>query len=119
MEKYSVMEMAMGAIEERVDYEMSRVVDNILDPNTKPDAKRKVTITLELTPNIDRTQIRVSATAKSTLVATAPVETALRVGTSKDGEIIIREIGGQVPGQMDMSGGEQEQPKILNFVKQA
>ena len=43
----------------------------------------------------------------------------LEIYTSKDGEVIVREIGGQVPGQLDMKGGEQEQPKILNFIKQA
>ena len=42
----------MGAILERVDYEMGRVLDNILDPNTKPTGKRKITISLELVPSL-------------------------------------------------------------------
>lgn len=45
------MRMAMGAIEERVDYEMDRVIANIIDQNTKATGKRKVTITLELMPD--------------------------------------------------------------------
>ena len=40
----------MGAILERVDYEMGKVIDNILDPNTKPTGKRKITVGLELIP---------------------------------------------------------------------
>ena len=46
----SIMRMARGAFEERVDYEMDKVIQNILDPNTKATAKRKITLTMELTP---------------------------------------------------------------------
>lgn len=35
LDKKSILEMSMGAILERVDYEMGKVIDNILDPNTK------------------------------------------------------------------------------------
>ncbi len=44
----SIMSMARGAFEERVDYEMDKVIQNILDPNTKATAKRKITLTIEL-----------------------------------------------------------------------
>ena len=44
--KKSVLEMAMGAIAEITDYEVERVVANIMDPNTAATAKRKITITL-------------------------------------------------------------------------
>ena len=57
----SIMRMARGAFEERVDYEMDKVIQNILDPNTKATAKRKITLTIELTPDDERRQIQVSA----------------------------------------------------------
>ena len=38
LDRTSILRMAMGAIEERVNYEMGRVLDNILDVNT--EAKR-------------------------------------------------------------------------------
>lgn len=38
LDKKSILEMSMGAILERVDYEMGKVMDNILDPNTKATA---------------------------------------------------------------------------------
>ena len=50
LDKKSILEMSMGAILERVDYEMGKVIDNILDPNTKPTGKRKITVSLELIP---------------------------------------------------------------------
>ena len=46
----SILQMARGAFVERVDYEMHKVIDNILDPNTKATAKRKITLTIELVP---------------------------------------------------------------------
>lgn len=46
----SILQMARGAIQERADYEMSRLLDNILDPNTAATAQRTLTITLKLKP---------------------------------------------------------------------
>ena len=61
----SIMSMARGAFEERVDYEMDKVIQNILDPNTKATAKRKITLAIELTPDDERRTIGVQVTAKS------------------------------------------------------
>lgn len=67
--KKSVLEMAMGAIAEITDYEVERVVANIMDPNTAAKAKRKITITLTFTPDdyddleIAGVQARENATA--------------------------------------------------------
>lgn len=46
----SILQMCRGAFQERVDYEMPHLMENIFDPNTAAKAKRKVTITLELCP---------------------------------------------------------------------
>ena len=64
-QRASILQMAQGAFQERVDYEMQRCVDNILDVNTKATAKRKITLTIELTPDDDRRQIRVNVVAKA------------------------------------------------------
>lgn len=116
LDKKSILEMSMGAILERVDYEMGRVLDNILDPNTKPTGKRKITISLELVPSADRRTITVLTTAKATLVPTDPVTTSLYITNQPStGEIVVAEMVPQVPGQTALDGTEQAQPKILNF----
>ena len=116
MNRESILEMASGAIKEKVDYEVSRVIENILDPNTKPDAKRKLTISLVLTPSADRKTITVRTTAKSTLVATDPVTTGLFITSNpSSGEMLVAEMVPQIPGQLDFSGGEQMEPNILKF----
>ena len=86
----SIMSMARGAFEERVDYEMDKVIQNILDPNTKATAKRKITLT---------------------------IATALYVTSDGNGELVVAEMVPQVPGQMNMDGTQQEAPKLLKLVQ--
>ena len=114
----SIMQMARGAFEERVDIEMARVIDNILDPNTKPTATRKITLTIALTPDDSRGTIQVAVTAKSHLAATNPVVTALFVTADGNGELAVAEMVPQIPGQLSMDGTVQEQPAILRLVNQ-
>lgn len=116
LDKKSILEMSAGAILERVDYEMGKVLDNILDLNTKPTAKRKVTVTLELNPSADRNSITVQTTAKSTLCPTEPITTSLYVTDMPEtGEMVVAELVPQVPGQFSMDGSVQGTPKILNL----
>ena len=108
----SILQMARGAIQERADYEMAKLLNNVLDPNTKATAKRKLVLTLELLPDDSRQNITVSCTAKSTLAATNPVTTALYVA----GEDTVVEMVPQVPGQVSFDGGDQEAPSTLRLV---
>lgn len=86
LDKKSILEMSMGAILERVDYEMGKVMDNILDPNTKATAKRKISVTLELIPSADRRTITVQSTAKASIAAYFEDKLAQEV---KDGKIVV------------------------------
>ena len=116
MDSQSILEMSQGAILERVNYEMGKVIDNILDPNTKPDAKRKLTISLELMPSADRKTITVKTTAKSSLVATDAVTTGLFITNQPGtGQLVVAEMVPQIPGQYDMNGDVQSEPNILRF----
>lgn len=111
----SIVQMARGAIEERIDLEMARIIDNILDPNTKATAKRKLTVVFEIQPDSERQTLNVFTTAKSTLAPTNPVATALYVG-KVNGQVQAVEMTAQLPGQLDIYGGEQEQPATLKLI---
>lgn len=116
----SILEMARGGFLERVDYEMSKILANIMDPNTKSTGKRKLTITMELVPDDDRTTIRVDFTAKSTLVPTNPVGTNLYItGDEATGEVCAVEMVPQIPGQFGFDGAEQERPAKLKVIQSA
>lgn len=110
--KKSILEMCSGAFKERADYEMKRMIDNILDPNTDPTAKRKIQITLELRPDAERTNVAVACSAKSTLAPTNPVMTMLYIA---DADTVI-EMTPQVPGQIAFDGSEQEAPAQLRLI---
>ena len=114
----SLLQMAKGAIQERVDYEVTRVVDNLLDMNTEAKAKRKVTLNIVMTTDDDRRVVKVEASAKSTLAPVTPIGTSLVITADKNGEMMLAEIIPQVPGQMSMTGDEQEAPKILKIAAQ-
>ena len=87
MDGTSILQMARGAIMERADYEMSRIMANIADPNTKATGKRKLVISMTFVPDDDRQTIDVTVSAKSTLEPTSPVKTALYLADTDGGDI--------------------------------
>ena len=115
LNKKSIIDMARGAIKERADYEMTKAVENILDPNTSATAPRKITVTLTLKPDDTRQNIAVSCVAKSMLAATNPVTTSLYVA---DEESIV-EMVPQIPGQLTVDDSEQEAPPMLKLIHSA
>ena len=117
--RQSILDMAQGAIKERVDYEMAKVVDNILDVNTEATKKRALTVTLEITPDSTRQQISVKTVAKSKLEPTNPVVTSLYITGDSNGEVTAVEMVPQVPGQQGFCGDEQDEPKVLRLLKNA
>lgn len=82
----SILQMARGAIMERIDYEMTKVVDNILDPNTEATAKRKVQLTIEFRPDSNRQTVSVACGVKSALCPTNPVATSLYITGNEFGD---------------------------------
>lgn len=114
----SIMEMGGGSFLERIDYEMARVMNNILDANTKATAKRKVTVTLTFTPDDDRSIIGVDVVVKSALAPTNPAVTSLYLmGEDGTGEVQAVEMVPQIPGQTSLDGTEQEAPSALKIIQ--
>jgi hypothetical protein len=110
----SLIDMAMGAMKERVDYEMARCVQNIADPNTKAVTKREITLKITLEPDESRQHIEVSCSATSKLAALNPVKTSLAMG-KENGEMVAVELTPQIPGQLDIYGGTAPQRKVLKL----
>lgn len=116
VEKKSIVQMAMGAIQERIDLEMTKIIDNIVDVNTRAAAKRSLVITIDLMPAEDRQTISVTATAKSKLCTTNAVMTSLFITNDVNGEMAVVEMVPEVPGQLGLDVGEQQRPQILQLV---
>lgn len=109
----SLLEMARGAILERVDREAMRIAENIEDPNTDYKAKRKIQITLVFKASADRETVQMDTEVKTTLAPMMPVSTSLYMARDDNDEPMIVEAVRQTPGQLDMDGGEAEEPKIV------
>lgn len=116
MDSIHILEVAKGAIGEKLDHELAAVVKNIDDPNTKADAVRKLSITVELKPDSERRNINMSTKVDSKLVPTNSIVTSLYL-TEDNGSPALVEMTPQIPGQVDMDGGEQAQPKIISIAK--
>lgn len=104
MEKLINLEhFANGALEEKFQNELAKVIANIYDPNTEAKKARKLSFTITFKPTSKRTQAAVLIDVKTSLVPTMPVETSIMIDTDySTGEIVAAEIGNQIPGQMEL-----------------
>ena len=90
---------AEGSLQERFDHAMKEVTKNVLDPNTDPSKKRKITITVTLTGDEYRDQLYAAAEVKSTLAPREPV--ASKILIESDGEkFFANELKSGQKGQM-------------------
>lgn len=110
----SILELARGAVMEQVNNEMSRVMANILDPNTEPKATRKLTITLTFKPDESREIVATTAQAKATLAPVKPVAASIIVASGKDGKPVAAELTKHDPNQMTIFE-EPEPEKIIKL----
>ena len=120
MSKRKILEMARGALMERADYELTRIVENIMDINTPATKPRKLTVTIDLRPDETRQMVVISATAKSTLVATTPIQSTFWMESDENGLPVMREALAESPDQTVMPEvEEQAQPVIAMLGKAA
>ena len=90
---------ANGALAEKVNNELQKVLENISDPNTDHKKARKVTVTMTLKANERRNLANVIVDAKSTLSPAVGVESELMIDLTTDGKITGAELKSGIPGQ--------------------
>lgn len=88
-----------GGLQEKVDKELEKVFDNILDPNTDSKTARKLIITLTMKPDDTRQTVSTSMEVKSTLAPQLGIATTVLVG-QKEGKVYANELKSAMPGQM-------------------
>ncbi|MGT2934247.1 hypothetical protein [Streptococcus catagoni] len=96
--KLDLSAIGEGGLQEKVDKELEKVFDNILDPNTDIKIKRKLTISLTMTPDETREVVSTSMEVKSTLAPQTGIATTVLVG-QKDGTVYANELKSKIPGQ--------------------
>lgn len=71
--------LAQGAAIEKFEDELNRVLENILDPNTKPTAARSVTLVVSFKPDEDRSFANTLIEVKAKLAPSRGVGTAIYI----------------------------------------
>ncbi|WP_036126862.1 hypothetical protein [Lysinibacillus sphaericus] len=97
--KINLETFANGALAEKTNMELQKVMDNIFDPNTDATKVRKVTITLTLKADDNREVIATNVDTKCTLAPSKGVATTMLLGTDSAGKVVGRELASGAPGQ--------------------
>ena len=87
----SLANIGQGAAIEQFDYELQRVLKNIMDPNTQAKAKRSITLKLTVQPSEDRDYANTSISVKSDLAPLKEFEIPIHIGLGPDGKPIARQ----------------------------
>ncbi len=90
MEKLSLQSLNRGALIDLFDVEFKKVLANIEDENTEPQAVRSVTIKLDIKPGKSRRDASTKLTVTSKLASLKPSE-SLIFFDSEDGELMAYE----------------------------
>jgi hypothetical protein len=73
-----------GVASEKFREEFQKLVENILDPNTDPKAKRTVTLTVTVQPSIDRREGEIEVSCQAKLAPSVSYSTRAYFGKNKD-----------------------------------
>lgn len=102
---FNIAELQEGAVQEKIDSEIQKLMTNILDLNTDLKFKRKLEVhfTFEVTDE-KRSVIGVDAQVKTKLAPPVTVGTTMLAGRNLDtGFIEARELNSGTPGQTFIS----------------
>ncbi|OUA60387.1 replication terminator protein [Bacillus thuringiensis] len=98
---------ADGALFERVNIELKKVLENIADPNTDPKKVRKINITIAVAGDQQRDVLNCKVQAKTTLVPATEVESKIVMDYDNDGNLVGQELVSGVIGQTFYDPGEE------------
>lgn len=123
---FNVSELQDGAVQEKIDYAVNEVFENIHDLNTDAGIKRSVTVNFSFTANDNREVVDVIAKVSNKLAPQAAIGTTMLTGRNVDtGYVEAKELGSGVPGQTfidddgelktDVGEAIDEEGKVIDF----
>lgn len=112
MAKVNLETFAGGALQEKFDDAMEKVLQNMTDPNTPWKNKRKITVEVTFEQNEDRDDSSVNVSVIPKLAAVKPVETRMAIGRDlATGKCYAEEYGNNVRGQMSFD--DLQRPEVV------
>lgn len=89
-----------GALAEKVNIELRKLAENVMDPNTKPDAVRTLTIQIKIKPDETRQIGASEINVKSALAPAKGIPTSFVFDFDKDGKAVVKELQTRDRNQM-------------------
>lgn len=107
-----------GGLEEKVNRELTKVIENVLDPNTEATKAREINIKIKIVPWEDRSKCNMNAEVKSKLQPGKKIDTIIYVGETANG-FEAAEAGSSNPYQrkFDVETGEITDDPALEKVR--
>ncbi len=103
MNLLSLKDLANGALQEKVDAAMQKVLENMQDPNTPWKNKRKINIRIAFVHNESRDDAAVEISVSTDTAPVSPVVTRMAIGKDlMSGKTYAQEYGRQIRGQMSL-----------------
>ncbi|QPC47128.1 replication terminator protein [Mangrovibacillus cuniculi] len=111
---------ADGAVAERFNIELQRVLENFADLNTDPKAKRRINLVVTLVGDDARDVLLANVEAKTTLASAKKLEAKIIMDLDDIGRITGKELKSGIKGQtrIDVDTGEIQEDngnKIYSF----
>jgi hypothetical protein len=110
---------AEGALSERANVELQKILENIADPNTDAKVKRKLTLTITLAADEKRDVVLTNVVAKSTLAPAKNIEAKLIMDLDSEGKVTGAELKSGIKGQAyiteDGEIADDRGAKIISF----
>lgn len=90
---------AHGALAERFNEELLKILENIADPNTDPTKVRTLTIKVKIAGDEDRNLANAKIQAQAKLVPAREVPAKLIIDYDTNGQLTGAELKSNIPGQ--------------------
>ncbi len=115
MSRVNLETFAGGALQEKFDDAMEKVLVNMTDPNTPWKNKRKIVVEVSFEQNEDRDDSTVNVSVVPKLAPVKPVSTRMAIGKDLEtGQVFAEEYGSQCRGQMTLDDYQSQQDQVVD-----
>ena len=115
MSRVNLETFAGGALQEKFDDAMEKVLVNMTGPNTPWKNKRKIVVEVSFEQNEDRDDSNVNVSVVTKLAAVKPVSTRMAIGKDLEtGQVFAEEYGSQCRGQMTLDDYQGQRDQVVD-----
>ncbi len=115
MSKVNLETFAGGALQEKFNDAMEKVLVNMTDPNTPWKNKRKIVVEVSFEQNEDRDDSTVNVSVVPKLAPVKSVSTRMAIGKDLEtGQVFAEEYGSQCRGQMTLDDYQSQQDQVVD-----